>query len=301
MCPLAQPHTARSPRRVAQVRFGVLNAGFYGLGQSRKRAFLLAAAPGETMPDWPAPLTCFGSPQLAVPLPDGSSFCAVPQRGGAAPLRSVTVRDVIGDLPPVPNGASEAELPYGGPPQSAFQADIRSASGLVGLAGPSGLRPPSQQLAAAAAVKQHVCKVLSDLNLHRCSLIPKESHHDWRYLRKLCQDDPSMDMFQGGAMTAAQPLVPLCLPNTELKHNGWRGLYSRLDLGGHFPTSVTDPNPMGKVGQVFHPQQDRIVSVRECARSQGFPDTFQFYGQARKVRCVLPPQPSMREAPPQES
>ena len=25
---------------------------------------------------------------------------------------------------------------------------------------------------------------------------------------------------------------------------------------------------MGKVGQVFHPEQDRIVSVRECARAQ---------------------------------
>jgi site-specific DNA-cytosine methylase len=30
--------------------------------------------------------------------------------------------------------------------------------------------------------------------------------------------------------------------------------------------------PMGKVGQVFHPNQDRIVSVRECARSQVRPD-----------------------------
>ena len=38
--------------------------------------------------------------------------------------------------------------------------------------------------------------------------------------------------------------------------------------GGHFPTSTTDPQPMGKVGQVFHPTQDRIVSVRECARAQ---------------------------------
>lgn len=24
----------------------------------------------------------------------------------------------------------------------------------------------------------------------------------------------------------------------------------------------------GKVGQVFHPEQDRIISVRECARAQ---------------------------------
>lgn len=65
-----------------------------------------------------------------------------------------------------------------------------------------------------------------------------------------------------------QPLVPWCLPNTADRHNGWRGLFGRLDLDGHFPTSTTDPQPMGKVGQVFHPEQDRIVSVRECARSQ---------------------------------
>jgi hypothetical protein len=72
--------------------------------------------------------------------------------------------------------------------------------------------------------------------------------------------------------------VPWCLPNTADRHNGWRGLFGRLDMAGHFPTSTTDPQPMGKVGQVFHPDQDRIVSVRECARSQGFPDTFFFSG-----------------------
>ena len=65
-----------------------------------------------------------------------------------------------------------------------------------------------------------------------------------------------------------QPLVPWCLPNTADRHNGWRGLFGRLDWAGHFPTSTTDPQPMGKVGQVFHPDQDRIVSVRECARAQ---------------------------------
>ena len=62
--------------------------------------------------------------------------------------------------------------------------------------------------------------------------------------------------------------MPWCLPNTAERHNGWRGLFGRLDFKGHFPTSTTDPQPMGKVGQVFHPNQDRIVSVRECARAQ---------------------------------
>ena len=75
-----------------------------------------------------------------------------------------------------------------------------------------------------------------------------------------------------------QPLVPWCLPNTADRNNGWRGLFGRLDWVGHFPTSTTDPQPMGKVGQVFHPEQHRIVSVRECARAQGFPDRIRFFG-----------------------
>jgi hypothetical protein len=29
---------------------------------------------------------------------------------------------------------------------------------------------------------------------------------------------------------------------------------------------------------VLHPDQHRVVSVRECARSQGFPDSYKFFG-----------------------
>lgn len=63
-------------------------------------------------------------------------------------------------------------------------------------------------------------------------------------------------------------LIPWCLPNTAKRHNQWKGLFGRLDWDGNFPTSITDPQPMGKVGMCFHPEQDRIVTVRECARSQ---------------------------------
>ena len=131
------------------------------------------------------------------------------------------------------------------------------------------------------------------MNLKRCSLIPRGSNHDWRYLRMLTDAGTEPVLFQGATMAKPAPLVPLCLPNTEDRHNGWRGLYSRLDWAGHFPTSTTDPNPMGKVGQVFHPSQDRIVSVRECARSQGFPDAFTFHGAVsakhRQVGNAVPP------------
>jgi len=254
-----------------QVRFGVLNAAFYGVGQSRKRAFLMAAAPGETMPEWPMPQTCFNSPQLTFELPCGTRFSAVPQRK-SAPLRAVTVRDMIGDLPTVANGAEEDDMSYVSAPVSAFQTDIRSG---------------------AQRLRNHVCKVLNEVNVKRCGLIPKESCHDWRYLRQLVDSGQVDAMYQTPGMAKPQPIVPLCLPQTEARHNGWRGLYSRLDWDGHFPTSTTDPNPMGKVGQVFHPSQDRIVSVRECARSQGFPDTFVFVGPVsskhRQVGNAVPP------------
>jgi DNA (cytosine-5)-methyltransferase 1 len=129
----------------------VLNAGNYGVPQSRKRTFIWAAAPEELLPSWPQQQYVFRSPQLTINLPGGVAYTAVPQRevgapGTAcpltacrqghlwacccwcpgiavhgrqppalpdphlsvspqsAPLRTVTVRDAIGDLPPIQNG-----------------------------------------------------------------------------------------------------------------------------------------------------------------------------------------------------
>uniref|UniRef100_A0A8C2IQ98 DNA (cytosine-5-)-methyltransferase 1 n=1 Tax=Cyprinus carpio TaxID=7962 RepID=A0A8C2IQ98_CYPCA len=46
-------------------------------------------------------------------------------------------------------------------------------------------------------------------------------------------------------------------------------------------------------GRVLHPEQHRVVSVRECARSQGFPDTYRFFGNIldkhRQVGNAVPP------------
>lgn len=44
---------------------------------------------------------------------------------------------------------------------------------------------------------------------------------------------------------------------------------------------------------MLHPEQHRVVSVRECARSQGFPDRYRFYGNVldkhRQVGNAVPP------------
>ncbi|KAJ7975529.1 DNA (cytosine-5)-methyltransferase [Quillaja saponaria] len=48
---------------------------------------------------------------------------------------------------------------------------------------------------------------------------------------------------------------------------------------------------MGKLGMCFHPDQDRILTVHECARSQGFPDTYQFAVniQHKQIGNAVPP------------
>ena len=134
---------------------------------------------------------------------------------------------------------------------------------------------------------------MNDLNLTRCRCIPKGvPGADWRVLKQIIADDEAAAAagrpraYPNGKVVVSGrevgDFIPWCLPNTEDRHNGWRGLFGRLDPAGHFPTSTTDPQPMGKVGQVFHPTQDRIVSVRECARAQGFPDTFRLWGNVHQ-------------------
>ncbi|KAK1367204.1 DNA (cytosine-5)-methyltransferase [Heracleum sosnowskyi] len=246
-----------------QVRFGILEAGAYGVPQSRKRAFIWAAAPEETLPEWPEPMHVFAAPELKVALPQNKYYAAVQSTQTGAPFRSITVRDTIGDLPMVSNGASRTSIEYQRDPISWFQKKIR---------------------ANMMVLTDHISKEMNELNLIRCQRIPKRRGADWQDL-----PDEKVKLSSGQLVD----LIPWCLPNTAKRHNQWKGLFGRLDWEGSFPTSITDPQPMGKVGMCFHPDQDRIVTVRECARSQGFPDSYQFYGNIlhkhRQIGNAVPP------------
>ena len=71
------------------------------------------------------------APEATLP----AQYTAVPQQEGA-PLRTVTVRDAIGDLPPITNGADAEDMPYAGvdPPKPSLCAPLCCARG--GRAGP---------------------------------------------------------------------------------------------------------------------------------------------------------------------
>uniref|UniRef100_A0A673YD48 DNA (cytosine-5)-methyltransferase n=1 Tax=Salmo trutta TaxID=8032 RepID=A0A673YD48_SALTR len=289
-----------------QCTFGVLQAGQYGVAQTRRRAIILAAAPGEKLPRYPEPLHVFAprACSLNVVVDDKKYFSNV-TRGNGGVYRTITVRDTMSDLPEIRNGASALEISYNGEPQSWFQRQIRGTQ----------YQP---------ILKDHICKDLSALVAARMRHIPLAPGSDWRDLpnmevrlrdgtssKKLryTHPDKKNGRSSSGALRGVctcsggvpcdpadrqfNTLIPWCLPHTGNRHNHWAGLYGRLEWDGFFSTTVTNPEPMGKQGRVLHPEQHRVVSVRECARSQGFPDTYRFFGNVldkhRQVGNAVPP------------
>ncbi|KAL0582943.1 DNA -methyltransferase 1 [Plecturocebus cupreus] len=195
----------------------------------------------------------------------------------------------MSDLPEVWNGASVLEISYNGEPQSWFQGQ------LWGTQYPSILR-------------DHICKDMSALMAARMQHIPLAPGSDWQDLpnievrlldstmaRKLryTHHDRKNGRSSSGALHAFNTLIPLCLPHTGNWHNHWTGLYGRLESDGFFSTTITNPEPMGKQGLVLHPEQHCVVSVQECAHSQGFPDTYRLFGNIldkhRQVGNAVPP------------
>lgn len=67
--------------------------------------------------------------------------------------------------------------------------------------------------------------------------------------------------------------------------------YGRLDPKGLCSTVLTKCDPHW--GSFFHPTQDRVISIREAARIQSFPDHFEFTGsltdQYAQVGNAVPP------------
>lgn len=67
--------------------------------------------------------------------------------------------------------------------------------------------------------------------------------------------------------------------------------FGRLNWNGTFNTIMAKVEPYW--GRVIHPEQDRLISARESARAQGFPDRIHFAGsiseQYRLIGNAVPP------------
>ncbi|KAH0510134.1 Exocyst complex component 4 [Microtus ochrogaster] len=259
--------------------FGV---GQYDVEQTQRWAITLAAVPGEKLPPFPEPLYVFAprACQLSVVV-DDKKFVSDIARLSSGPFRTITARDTMSVLPEIQKGALALEISYNGEPQSWFQRQLRG----------SHYQP---------ILGDYICKDMSPLVAASLRNIPLLPGSDWRDLanievlprdgtktrnyatlsmrRRMCQ---AWGLFLYESCKSCNPtarqfntLIPWCLPHTGTRSKHWAGLYGRLKWDGFFSTTVTNPESMGKQGRVPHPEQHWMLSLRECACSQDFPDTY---------------------------
>ena len=94
-----------------QCTFGILQAGHYGVPQTRRRFILLAAAPGYKLPLYPEPLHTFAKVSLSVGI-NGQKYESNNEWDEFAPYRTIDIHDCMSDLPPIRNGDQELSMTY---------------------------------------------------------------------------------------------------------------------------------------------------------------------------------------------
>ena len=271
-----------------QCTFWTMQAGQHGVPQSRRRIIIMAAAESEVLPLFPEPRFVFTKTALTCKI-DNIVYNTNVKWNESAPFRTITVRDAISDLQQLSGPVGQ----YTSQPETHFQRIQRK----------------DRKGDFYSIVKDHVCQELNALTNARIANIPTDPGSDWRDLpnisMELCDGtmtEPLQYKFPDRNLPPNHPnravcacaagkkykcspeykqnntLIPYSLVHTARTHNNWAGLFGRLDWDGFFSTTLTHPHPMRMQGRVLHPEQNRVVSVRECARSQGFHDGFVFEG-----------------------
>lgn len=121
--------------------------------------------------------------------------------------------------------------------------------------------------AESQLIHNHSCNGLGKVNLERLKFIP-----------------------QGGNWTnIPHEMLPKGMQRARRSDHTKR--YGRLHPEGLCSTILTKCDPHW--GAFIHPDQDRVLSVREAARIQSFPDAYHFYGslpqQYEQVGNAVPP------------
>jgi len=233
-----------------RVAFRILNAAHYGVPEERWRLVLIGTNLPGVEPSFPQPThyslqrpNFTGGRTMTFAHAIGKQ-----ERGlfGGSLRAPVTIREAIGDLPPIPSGGGAGEMDYAAPPRSDYQRMMREG---------------------ASRLWNHECAGVSKVNLERMRHV--EPGGSWR--------DIPHDLLPDGMKRA--------------RRSDHTRRYGRLDPNGVSGTIMTKCDPHW--GTVFHYAQERIISVREAARLQSFPDWFKFTGsradQYRQVGNAVPP------------
>ncbi|KZV94075.1 S-adenosyl-L-methionine-dependent methyltransferase [Exidia glandulosa HHB12029] len=265
-----------------QIRVGLLQAGHYGTPQGRRRFFLLAADRNSSLPDFPHPTASFAASRhlrlaafsdLTVPWPevadDSEDDTHLPS---CIPHSLVTVQSAIDDLHgfdwrPATEHAKTSDPPSF--PCLASEGCIPSFS------------------TAYASLPQNTYQACARLSQD------SPSFHDLQHVTTGCPPDIVQNVARMNQSTDYRGIGPArrqdFMTGDPTSATGRKGFasgiyYQRLESDGIFSTLVTNVYPTATQSQVIHPKQNRLISIREMARGQGFPDSYRFDGSIRDMQ-----------------
>ncbi|KAI3996580.1 hypothetical protein MKX01_009412, partial [Papaver californicum] len=258
-----------------QARVGIIAAGCYGLPQFRLRTFLWGVHPSVKLPQFPLPthdvIVRYGGPREF-------ERCIVAYDEGQ-PRRlekALVLWDALSDLPEVTTHETRDEMPYKDDPLTEFQKYIRSSKSEMLC---SGLK---DEVKIERSLLYDRCpNPLSEDDFLRVCQIPQKKGANFRDLPGVIVGsdsiailDPKMERI---LLTSGKPLVPDYA--LTLGHGKSRRPFARLWCDETVPTVITMPNCHALA--VLHPEQNWIISIRESARLQGFPDYYRFHGNVQ--------------------
>ncbi|GLU19509.1 hypothetical protein SLE2022_357570 [Rubroshorea leprosula] len=256
-----------------QTRLGMMAAGAYGLPQFRMRVFFWGARPTEKLPQYPLP-THDVVVRGVIPLEFEMNTVAYDEGEKPELKEKLLLKDAISDLPAVGNNEERDEMPYDKEPQTEFQRFIRS--------GKEDILGSSDAQSAKSMLFDHRPLELNKDDYQRVCQIPKQKGANFRYLPGVqvrpdnkVEWDPDVPRVY---LKSGKPLVPdyamTFMNGTSSKP------FARLWWDETVPTVVTRAEPHNQA--ILHPEQDRVLSVRENARLQGFPDYYKLFGPIKE-------------------
>ncbi|KAL6300510.1 S-adenosyl-L-methionine-dependent methyltransferase [Sparassis latifolia] len=253
-----------------QVHFKVLQAGQYGAPQGRRRVIFWGSKRDVPLPQFPIPTHCFPKPMHHFNLENGDSLHPATRANvdetsdrsdyhQCAPLPPITVNSAIGDL----MTARDME-----------EAGIRMADGIPRFDAITSPEPVFPGFTTPVPYPQEPLNRYQEW-IRRGAGTNVSYQYTRRFAARIVERVVNVPLHSG----TGHADLPSRLKLDRLlrrKDSAYRDIYGRIDGDSFFATAMTTVAPNAKGGRLLHPNQKRIITVRECARAQGFPDTYEF-------------------------
>ncbi|CAL4921652.1 unnamed protein product [Urochloa decumbens] len=259
-----------------QARLGMMVAGCYGLPQFRMRVFIWGALPSMVLPKFPLP-THDVVKRGVVPNEFEQSVVAYNETEAPRLRKALFLADAISDLPEVGNHQPNDVMDFTIGPKTEFQRYIR-----LNRKAMMDYSFDGEADSGESKLFDHQPLRLNDDDYERVQQIPLKKGANFRDLKGVkvginntVEWDPDVPRV---LLSSGKPLVPdyamSFIKGKSLKPFG------RLWWDETVPTVVTRAEPHNQ--SILHPSQARVLTIRENARLQGFPDYYRLFGPIKQ-------------------